>query len=310
MSGSLTGASAAIEAWAGSGCPPVHRRCGWFTGRVTDPQRLPFDPADPATMKAWIASLSKDELMDLSHQVVSGALFTGLGSAGDRETGNRPIDLAPPPDEPSLLTLTIELKGAKPRIWRRLALPGDLTLDRVHTLFQAAMGWTDSHLHRFQPGTGQIYGDPYFLTEFDEDEGEEGTREDSVRLDQVLRELKDRMTYLYDFGDDWEHRVTLESIAPLTPGLREPTCLGGARACPPEDVGGIHGHHEVAQWLRAGALADALPGAFEDAEHAREWLPSTTTPMPSTPPTRPRRCGCGPAVSACPDIAPIRKVGR
>ena len=84
---------------------------------------------------------------------------------------NREIDLAPLPDEPSLLTLIIELRGSKPRIWRRLSLPGDLTLDVVHTLFQGAMGWTDSHLHRFQPGIGQGYNQPYFVTESDEEEG-------------------------------------------------------------------------------------------------------------------------------------------
>jgi hypothetical protein len=43
------------------------------------------------------------------------------------------------------------------RIWRRLSLPGDLVLDAVHLQFQAAMGWTESHLHRFQPGTGQAH---------------------------------------------------------------------------------------------------------------------------------------------------------
>ena len=184
--------------------------------------------------------------MALAQQLTSGALTGGFGQFGEFGPRNREIDLPLPADEPSLLTLTIELRGSKPRIWRRLSLPGDLTLDVVHTLFQAAMGWTDSHLHRFQPGIGQGYSEPYFVTEFDEEEGEEGTREDGVRLDQVLRAPGDRLTYLYDFGDGWEHRVTLESVAPLTPGDREPRCLGGARACPPEDVGGIGGHHEIA----------------------------------------------------------------
>ncbi|MEO8828728.1 plasmid pRiA4b ORF-3 family protein [Lapillicoccus sp.] len=80
------------------------------------------------------------------------------------------------------------------------------------------------------------------------------------------------MAYLYDFADGWEHRVTLESIAPLAPGAREPVCLGGARGCPPEDVGGIRGH-QLADWLRAGAPAGDVPEPFEDAEQAHEWLP-------------------------------------
>ncbi len=245
-------------------------RLGWFTGSVTELRPV---PTNPAALKAWVASLSKDELMALTQQVASGGLTGRLGPLWGLGPSSREIDIAPPPHEPSLLTLTIELRGAKPRIWRRLSLPGDLTLDVVHRLFQAAMGWTDSHLHRFQPGVGQSYDQPYFVSEFDEEEGDQGTREDGVRLDQVLRAAGDRLTYLYDFGDGWEHRVTLESLALLTPDNRQPVCLGGARGCPPEDVGGIHGHHEIASWLRAGAPADRVPEPFEDAEHAHGWLP-------------------------------------
>ncbi len=239
---------------------------------------MPPVPADPAALKAWVASLGRDDLMALAQQLTSGALTGGVGPFGDFGTGNREIDLALPPDEPNLLTLSIELRGAKPRIWRRLSLPGDLTLDVVHTLFQAAMGWTDSHLHRFQPGDAHGYNEPYFVTQFDEEEGDEGTREESVRLDQVLRAPGDRLTYLYDFGDGWEHRVTLESVAPLTAEGRQPRCLGGARACPPEDVGGIGGHHEIATWLRAGAPADDVPEPFEDADHAHGWIPDGYDP--------------------------------
>ena len=239
---------------------------------------LPPIPSDPAALKAWVESLSRGERMALAQQMTSGAITAGLGLMGELGPGNREIAIPPPADEPSLLTLTIELRGTKPRIWRRLSLPGDLTLDVVHTLFQAAMGWTDSHLHRFQPGIEVAYDQPYFVTEFDEDEGDEGTREEGVRLDQVLRSPGDRLTYLYDFGDGWEHRVTLESVAPLTPDDREPRCLGGARACPPEDVGGIGGHHEIAEWLRAGAPADDVPEPFEDAEHAHGWLPDGYDP--------------------------------
>ena len=239
-------------------------------GVVTPPNPMPTDPTE---MNAWLASLTREDLLALTQQVGTGALAGPLAAFGGFERGNREIDLLAPPAEPSLLTLTIELVGSKPRIWRRLALPGDLTLDAVHTLFQAAMGWTDSHLHRFQPGGSHAFDVPFFITDVDEEEGDEGTHEDEVRLDQVLRKPGDRLLYLYDFGDGWEHRVTLESLAPLTTDTREPACLRGAGACPPEDVGGMHGFLDLAAWLRAGAPEDAVPSPFEDAEHAHGWLP-------------------------------------
>ncbi|MBT9254583.1 hypothetical protein KMZ32_03885 [Phycicoccus sp. MAQZ13P-2] len=234
-------------------------------------------PRDPAALKEWVASLSREELADLAGQLLGGSMTGGLAGMAV-EPRRREILLDPPPPEPGLLTVTIELVGSKPRIWRRLVLPGDLTLDRVHPLLQAAMGWTDFHLHHFQPGTGRRYDEPYFLTEFDVEEGDEGVLEAEARIDQVLRDPGDRMLYLYDFGDGWEHRLTLESVSPLTPETRQPACLAGARACPPEDVGGIHGHHELAVWLRAGAPADAVPAPFEDAAQAWDWLPVDYAP--------------------------------
>jgi hypothetical protein len=265
--GSLGGAR------GGPGCSPAHFGC--FTGSVNDLPRVPTDPLD---LQDLVAGLSPEELIALVQQIDSSAAARALGQFGAFGPRNREIDLAPPPDEPSLLTLTIDLRGTEPRIWRRLSLPGDLTLDAVHTLLQAAMGWTDSHLHRFEPGVGDRAEQPYFITEFDEQEGDEGTREESVRLDQVLRAPGDRLTYRYDFGDGWEHLVTLESLAPLAPDNREPSCLAGAGACPPEDAGGIGGHHEIAAWLRAGAPADRVPEPFEDAQEAHDWLPPDYDP--------------------------------
>lgn len=206
-------------------------------------------------------------------EALARAAFGMLGGFGPV---NRPMDLPPPLAEPSMLTLTIELRNSEPRIWRRLVLPGDLTLDGVHTLFQAAMGWTDSHVHRFQPGTGQGPDEPYFLNQFDQQEGEPGTPEQDVRLDQVMRATGDRLTYLYDFGDDWEHVVTLEQVT--LHERSEPRCIGGAKACPPEDIGGIWGHQEVAAWLRSGTPADSVPVPFEGLEQALRWLPSGYDP--------------------------------
>ena len=240
-------------------------------GSLLSMTELPPLPTDPADLQAWVANLEPDDLMALAQGLPTGGL------SAFSQPKKPEIDL-PPPEKPSLLTVTVELQGSKPRIWRRLNLPGDLTLDAVHTLLQAVMGWSDSHLHRFSVGAGNAYNQPYFITQFDEEEGEEGVREEGVRLDQLLRTPGDQLTYLYDFGDDWTHRITLEAIAPLTQENQQPKCVAGARACPPEDVGGIWAHNELAAWLRAGAPADDLPSQFSDVQHARDWLPSGYDP--------------------------------
>jgi len=163
----------------------------------------------------------------------------------------------------------LDLHGAKPPVWRRLELPGDLTLPRLHDVIQAAMGWTDSHLHRFR--TGSDHQSPYFVTAFDLDEGEDGVPEDGVRLDQLVADKGDELWYEYDFGDDWDHVLRVEEILDAPPA--QACCTGGRQACPPEDCGGIGGYEELASWVRSGYRDDLLPDVFENAVHAHDWLP-------------------------------------
>ena len=111
----------------------------------------------------------------------------------------------------------------------------------------------------------QAWRGPYFLTPFDLDEGEEGILESDVRLDQVLRSPGDRMTYTYDFGDDWTHTIRLESFAPMTDDAPRAVCTGGRMAGPLEDCGGAGGHNELVEAYLADPVA--LPGL--DDEKAR-----------------------------------------
>lgn len=163
----------------------------------------------------------------------------------------------------------LDLAGAKPPVWRRLELPGDLTLDRLHLVIQAAMGWLDCHLHRFR--TGGDHRSPYFVTPFDVEEGDDGVLEDGVRLDQVLTQVGDRLWYEYDFGDGWDHVIAVEAVTDDPP--TEVRCVAGRMACPPEDCGGIGGYLELAAWVRGGCDPTAVPPPFEDASHALGWLP-------------------------------------
>jgi hypothetical protein len=153
--------------------------------------------------------------------------------------------------------IKVTLNGIRPPIWRRLLVPSSLSLMELHDVVQIAVGWTDSHLHQFV-ARGILYGQP------DPEFGMGRANERRVRLDEVLRAEKDAMTYEYDFGDGWEHKIILEKVLGNAEHDVAPSCIAGARACPPEDCGGVWGyanllkiisdsshpeHREMLEWL-------------------------------------------------------------
>ena len=220
-------------------------------------------------MREWAATLSSDELHDVLHQILGAA---GTTTRAEPHTPAMP-ELPDPPEEPQALTLRVDVDETRPPVWRRLVVHGDLLLDELHAVLQAAFGWQDYHLHRFWPGPSKrVWRGPSFLTEQDVAEGEEGILESEVRLDQLLRSPGDRVFYTYDFGDDWTHTLRLESVGPLDPDSPTAVCTGGRMAGPLEDCGGPHGHNELVAAYRAdNGLADL-------DEDQRAWLPPDWDP--------------------------------
>lgn len=140
--------------------------------------------------------------------------------------------------------LKVTLQGVRPPVWRRVKVRSDMTLEDLHRVLQVVMGWSDSHMHAFRPGAGgrglgRVSAPPV-----------ERHQERRTRLGDVLRKPRDRMVYEYDFGDSWEHDVLLEKVADHPAGARYPWVLAGARACPPEDVGGVGGYARFLQAMR------------------------------------------------------------
>ncbi len=131
-----------------------------------------------------------------------------------------------PPAQP-ILDLTIELLRVEPRVWRRLLVPGSVRLDKLHRMFQAAMGWEDCHLHSFEIGADR-YG-----MQFDDYPDDELQEKDFTVVTAVG--ANERFTYEYDFGDSWEHEITVHRVWRMPKGLKFAVCLDGANACPPED---------------------------------------------------------------------------
>jgi len=149
---------------------------------------------------------------------------------------------------PSLIyQLKVTLKEIRPPIWRRILVPSDISLPQLHAVLQIAMGWTNSHLHGFI--VDDIFytePDPDDMGEFDSDDEDER----SVRLSQIAPKVRAHFVYEYDFGDSWDHLITVEQIMEPEPNTQYPCCLDGKRACPPEDVGGVYGYPEFLAAIR------------------------------------------------------------
>lgn len=212
-----------------------------------------------------MAGASPEENKALIEALMSGQVISLFEKVKREEAPT----LIPVPAEVRGFRVRLDLHGARPPVWRRLELPGDLTLPRVHDVIQAAMGWYDTHLHRFR--TGHDHRAPYFVTHFDLDEGDDGMLEDDVRLDQVLAEQGDELWYEYDFGDGWDHTLVVEEVLDEAPPMAR--CTAGRMACPPEDCGGIGGYGELARWVRSGYDDAQLPDVFDDAAQAHGCLP-------------------------------------
>lgn len=158
-----------------------------------------------------------------------------------------------------ICTLRIELCDSDPLIWRQVEVPTSITLKALHGVIQAAMGWLDYHLWELAIGQRR-FGLP-----MDEDWGTEPRIEaGKVRLREVLTPRETTMTYVYDFGDDWMHRLIPTDIRQGEPGIGYPLYSAGEGNAPPEDCGGIPGFYEK--------LDIAADPSHPEHDEIREWL--------------------------------------
>jgi hypothetical protein len=147
-----------------------------------------------------------------------------------------------------LVTLKIVLRDIKPKIWRRVLVPDDFTFAELHSVIQGAMGWHDKHLHHFEID-GAYYDVP------DGEGSPRGRQRFDERKFTLAKLLKPGMdfVYLYDFGDDWRHDITVEGSEAMTGLMSDGSlalCLDGARASPPEDCGGPYAYPELLAALK------------------------------------------------------------
>ncbi len=155
-----------------------------------------------------------------------------------------------------LYEIRVQLRDIEPPIWRILRVRPQTRLARLHKILQEAMGWTNSHLHLFEID-GKPYGEGDFDWDFD-------VRDyTGVKLEDIFTEGRTCFLYEYDMGDSWRHDITLIGKVEGAPGEKI-ACIAGARACPPEDCGGIGGYYNLLV-----ALSDP---DHEDHDMLLEWV--------------------------------------
>ena len=161
--------------------------------------------------------------------------------------------------------LRITLANIEPRIWRRIVVPGSVTLAKLHNIIQIAMGWGNDHLYLFTVVREQYGEGMGASTDFSESKVSNAKR---VELQDVALRKGAKLLYEYDMGDGWEHQLVVEKIADGAPEAIR--CLEGARACPPEDCGGPFGYAELLE-----IISDP---EHPECEDRRAWLGEDFSP--------------------------------
>lgn len=193
-----------------------------------------LDPGGPGGRLEEIAEAMKEEVFN----------------DGDEEDAGEKTYSYRPPKSAERYVMRVDLEGAKPPIWRRIALPVDASFFDLHVAIQAAMGWEDYHLHAFELREGR---EPVVRIELESDDfdgfgfglGPPTACELTTRLQDAVHSGHDTFYYCYDFGDDWNHKIKIEKTIHSDVEPTRPILIKGRGACPPEDCGGILGYYAL-----------------------------------------------------------------
>lgn len=188
----------------------------------------------------------------------------------------------------SIIEIKVTLEYIEPAVTRTLQVPSNIRLDKLHLTLQAAMGWTNSHLYMFEAG-GATWGVP------DPDFGGDDLPANKATLAELIEDTgANTISYLYDFGDSWDHKLTITGISDPVPGNLYPRLTDVSGKCPPEDVGGFPGYEEFLEGMadpkhpEHSTLEEWYGGPFdpnrpendelqlEVLKLAKRWKPKTT----------------------------------
>lgn len=164
-----------------------------------------------------------------------------------------------------IMQLKIQLRDVKPATWRRVLVPTTIRYDQLHVIIQLLFDWENAHLHGFTVAHDRLLN---YVPATDADEGFGGLQ---YRLTQDYLVYPDlalgRITYTYDYGDSWEHVITLEkmlAVSDLTTA-QLPLCTAGRGAARMEDSRGAteDGFGETGLPFDQGDINEALAAYAE-----------------------------------------------
>lgn len=175
------------------------------------------------------------------------------------------------------LVLKIKMKEiSKPPVWRQVEVPAWYSFEDLHDTIQILFGWGDYHLWHFQE---KLDKSPYIIKFEDEDafydEEAEIISPDSL-ISSFLKKKGDKMEYLYDYGDNWVHEISVVNV--LNKETDFPVLIQAKGSMMLEDVGGSYMymqmrdyHNRCSGMTKAERLDFLLSIGFESEEHFDEW---------------------------------------
>jgi len=156
--------------------------------------------------------------------------------------------------------LKVKIVDVTPQVWRRVVVNDELTFMQLHNVLQISLGWLSYHMFSFEVGDYRLDYDPL-------DENDVELNVNDIKLSEMPLNEKMKFQYIYDFGDYWEHEITIEKITDKGPIL--PVCKAGNNNCPIEDCGGPEAYVRLVKQLKSGKMDEetrAWVGAFDPKE--------------------------------------------
>jgi hypothetical protein len=159
-----------------------------------------------------------------------------------------------------IIQMKISLDDIKPEIWRRFIINSSCSLDKFHIILQTIMGWQNCHLYGFI-----VNGEEYMPSDDDDEFFEsDALNTKGMTIKKLKLNEKDKIKYIYDYGDNWEHTIKIEKIINTDDKIQTPLCVDGERNCPPEDCGSYPGYDDIVNAMKKPKS--------KEAKEFIEWL--------------------------------------